>query len=166
MEHTTLFGIPRKKQEVLSTDVWHNFCNFILTGEISLLHFELWDFLFVSIKRCFMNWRRQSKKILLLSSLSFWQSLGLCAALQNQLCNSVRVWLLSQAGFFSIHFGLGNSLIASKSKFALVHWDFPAVSNGGKPLWWKSTELRSALKFAAGKFSARSWVSPLPKWIL
>lgn len=48
----------------------------------------------------------------------------------------------SWAGCFSRHFGLGNSLIASKSQFALVHWDFPAVSNGRKYLWWKNTVLK------------------------
>lgn len=121
MQNTTLsLAYPERNKRlfILMCDII--FCNFILIGEIPLLYFELLDFILVSIKGYFMNWRKHSKKILLLSSLSFWQSLGLCAALQNQLCNTPQAWLLSQAGFFSSHFGLGNSLIASKSKFALV----------------------------------------------
>lgn len=85
MQNTILFGIPRKKQEALYTDVWHNFCNFSITGEIALLYFELLDFIFVSIKGYFMNWRRQSRKILLLPSLSFWQSLVLCCFTESAL---------------------------------------------------------------------------------
>lgn len=148
--------------------MWHNFCNFILTGHTPLLNFDL-CFILVSIKGDFMGWRRQSKKYLLLSSLSFWQSVGLCAALCNQLCCISLVtkldrvfqqtfWSRKQLDSFKI-FRIFFDLLRflwSQEWVKNTHLGWKTKMLEGRWLW----DLPSALQLVFEQPSARCLVAP------
>lgn len=148
-------------------DVWHNFCNYILIGEITLLNFYL-CFTVVSIKGDFIGWRKQSEKCLLSSSLSFGRSAGLGAAPRTQRCSAVEG--RSQTGQ-ELQQTLWLKNISPKREDFVRYLEISPVSAAGaSSQQWKNTALGgrwpgSALGVAPAAWRAFSKVfgAPVPQ---